>query len=237
MRIPLEEFFDEDPPLIRFADGSFLEGSEYVSRRRQPPPYPKDKIEYWDWTGTIITEESQGTAKRKSSIQYRVIQELIGGNYDVVFDDDDSGEAADVVAVRMEKEEARITVKFYHCKFSKKRTAGARIEDLYAVCGQAQKSVRWMETERSSDLFNHLLRRDPREKDSEPISRLEKGERETLHTLVQMSKSLPVDLEIYIVQPGLSKALVTDDQLRLLSVTETYLMETYGLPFGVIASD
>jgi len=39
-----------------------------------------------------------------------------------------------------------------------------------------------------------------------------------------------------IVQPGLSKAQVSREQLELLSVTETYLMETYRLPFGVIAS-
>lgn len=51
-----------------------------------------------------------------------------------------------------------------------------------------------------------------------------------------MSRLCPVTLKIYIVQPGLSKAQASAEQLELLSVTETYLMETYRLPFGVIAS-
>ena len=46
-----------------------------------------------------------------------------------------------------------------------------------------------------------------------------------------MSRLCPVSLKIYIVQPGLSKAQASPEQLELLSVTETYLMETYRLPF------
>jgi len=34
----------------------------------------------------------------------------------------------------------------------------------------------------------------------------------------------------------LSRANASDDQLQLLGVTQNYLMETYKLPFGVIAS-
>ena len=39
-------------------------------------------------------------------------------------------------------------------------------------------------------------------------------------------------LTIYIVQPGVSKARATPDQLELMSVTENHLMEIYGIPFG-----
>jgi hypothetical protein len=34
-----------------------------------------------------------------------------------------------------------------------------------------------------------------------------------------------------------SKAGISDTQLRLLSVTENYLMETYQLPFAVVTSE
>ena len=44
-------------------------------------------------------------------------------------------------------------------------------------------------------------------------------------------------LTIYAVQPGVSKANVSPDQLRLMSVTENYLLETYQLYFGVIVSN
>jgi len=50
-----------------------------------------------------------------------------------------------------------------------------------------------------------------------------------------MSRSCPVKLSIYVVQPGLSKANATTEKLELLRVTENHLMETYQLPFGVIA--
>jgi hypothetical protein len=46
----------------------------------------------------------------------------------------------------------------------------------------------------------------------------------------------PVFLSVAIVQPGVSCAEVSPDQLHLLGVTENYLMETYQLPFQVIAS-
>jgi hypothetical protein len=43
-------------------------------------------------------------------------------------------------------------------------------------------------------------------------------------------------LAIWVVQPGLSKAAATTNQLVLLAVTELYLNETFAAPFGVIAS-
>ena len=43
-------------------------------------------------------------------------------------------------------------------------------------------------------------------------------------------------LTIHIVQPGLSRARATADQLELLSVTENHLAEIYDIPFVVIAS-
>jgi hypothetical protein len=51
-----------------------------------------------------------------------------------------------------------------------------------------------------------------------------------------MSRLCPVSLKIYIVQTGLSKTQVTREHLELLSVTDTYLMETYRLLFAVIVN-
>lgn len=90
--------------------------------------------------------------------------------------------------------------------------------------------------DRRGELFSHLLARDPRERKGRKVSRLEVGERNDLRKLEAMSKMRPTDLEIYIVQPGLSKAEVSSDQLRLLSATESYLMETRQIPFTVIGA-
>ena len=57
-----------------------------------------------------------------------------------------------------------------------------------------------------------------------------------LQTIREMSYLCPVNLKIFIVQPGVSKRDVSPEQLLLMGVTENYLSETYQLPFGVIAS-
>jgi hypothetical protein len=51
-----------------------------------------------------------------------------------------------------------------------------------------------------------------------------------------MARVWPVNLKIFIVQPGLSKSGATVEQRELLSVTENHLMETYKLKFSAIAS-
>jgi hypothetical protein len=234
------DFFYEYPPMIWFSDGSALEGNDFIPLKTTHPPYDAAKIAGWDWAGINIRKESQGEQKAADSIQARVIAVLMNSAYDMVIDDDGKGEAADVVTIKLIGQAAapsRIDVEFYHCKYSQEAAAGRRIEDLYEVCGQAQKSIAWMSShDKRTDLFTHLLRREARRQEAEGASRYEKGDNELLLTIREMSRLCPVSLKIYIVQPGLSKAHATREQLELLSVTETYLMETYRLPFGVIAS-
>jgi hypothetical protein len=234
------EFFYEDPPMIWFSDGSALEGNDFIPLKTTHPPYDAERIVVWDWTGINIRNESQGVQKEADSIQARVIATLANGDFDMIIDDDGKGEAADVVTIKLIGDAAapsRIDVEFYHCKYSLAAAPGRRIEDLYEVCGQAQKSIAWMSShDKRTDLFTHLLRREARRQEAEVASRYEKGDNDLLLTIREISRLCPVSLKIFIVQPGLSKAHATREQLELLSVSETYLMETYRLPFGVIAS-
>jgi hypothetical protein len=194
----------------------------------------------WDWTGVDLTKESQGKEKEEDSIQARLISTLKNGDFAMIIDDDGKGEAADVVTIKLVGDAAapsRIDVEFCHCKYSLAATAGRRIEDLYEVCGQAQKSIAWMSShDKRTDLFTHLLRREARRQEAEGAGRYEKGAGELLLMIREMSRLCPVAPKIYIVQPGISRAQATREQLELLSVTETYLIETYRLQFGVIAS-
>ena len=105
-------------------------------------------------------------------------------------------------------------------------TPGQRIEDLYEVCGQAQKSITWISSpEKKSDIFTHLLRREAMRQEDGGPSRFEVGGCDLLQTTREMSRLCPVKLSINIVQPGVSKARATRDQLLLLSVAENYLLE------------
>lgn len=234
------DFFYSNPPVLWFSDGSSLEGNQYVQLKVAYPPYDMTKIQAWDWYGVNIRKESQGVRKEPDSIQAKVIRELRDSDYHMIVDDDGTGEAADIVAIRLVGDTtapSRIDVEFYHCKYSQRATPGQRIEDLYEVCGQAQKSISWMSSpEKRTDLFTHLLRREARRQEAGASTRYEVGDGELLQTIREMSRLCLVSLKIYIVQPGLSKANATRDQLELMSVTENHLMETFQISFGVIAS-
>lgn len=236
----LADFFYDEPPLIWFVDGSSLEGNEHVQLKAHQPPYDPEKIQVWDWSGTNLRKESQGPAKDAESIQARVIRELQGNpSYAAIVDDDGKGELADVVAIRLLGEAAsptEIEIELYHCKYSKEDDAGARIGDMYEVCGQAQKCISWMaSSDRQTDMVTHLLRRNAAAEER-GFTRIERGTPEELIRIREISRERAVRVKVFVVQPGISKGKASRDQLELLSVTENHLMETYQLPFTVIAN-
>jgi len=237
---PVAEFFFYNPPVFWFADGSSLQGNQHATLRNSLPLYDATRIETLDWQGISLRVESQGPDKNPMSIQARVIAQLRQRDFSVIFDDDGKGEAADIVAIRSVEEAgepSRIEVEFYHCKFAQGGVPERRIDDLYEVCGQAQKSIVWASSaDKKTELITHLLRRDALRLQKAQPSRIEVGSKEDLLTLRDMSRLLPVTFKIFIVQPGLCKQTPSPQQLALLSVTENYLWETYQIPLGVIAS-
>lgn len=236
----LEKFFYNYPPVIWFADGSSLEGNLLTVLKSEYGLFERSKIIEGDWTGVDLKKESQGVGKETDSVQFRLIQSLLEkGESEIVFDDDGTGEIADVVAIKTDSTESQdlIQLEMYHCKYSKDAAPGARVEDLYEVCGQAQKSVSWMYSqEKQVDLFSHMLKREPKRVGNQEATRFEKGNKQALFEMRERSRVSEVRLAIFVVQPGLSKQKASNAQLELLAVTENYLLETYKIPFGVIAS-
>ena len=154
------------------------------------------------------------------------------GKWDVIFDGDGKGEVADIVALRRTGDE--VSVGLFHCKYSGDEKAGARISDLYEVCGQAQKSVHWREDPRR--MLKHLLHQEDARQKSNAASRLERGTREDIHRISLNARQLAFKYEVFIVQPGLSKAKAAPAFLDVLGATELFLRETFSMPLGVIAS-
>lgn len=237
-RRSLSEWFQDEPPVIRFDSGAYLCYNELFVPR--PPedrqPFSRDQIEAWTWPGTKLKVESQTVAKLKESVQYHVIHRLLSvthdPQYDVVFDDDDAYEAADIVALRVAGD--RLLVHFFHCKYSSSEKPGARVDDLYAVCGQAQRSVYWKSD--VAGLLAHLRQREVSRIDRHNVSRFERGDLIKLDEIARQVHFLTPEFVIFVVQPGLSKAAAETSQLELLAATELYLQETYNIPLGVIAS-
>jgi hypothetical protein len=237
----LASFFYEDPPVIWFADGSSLEGNQYIVLRSPKPLFNSHRAIAWDWTGVDITSESQGEQRQQNTIQARVIRELMQSEeYSVVFDDDGSGELADVVTIRVVgglDAPTKIEIGLYHCKYSQQASPGHRVHDFYEVCGQAQKSIWWAASPlKKGDLLTHLMRRESLRVDKARPTRFERGSIDTLQTIREIAHVVPVSLTVAIVQPGVSKSQLSNDQLQLLGVTENYLSEMYQLGFRVIVS-
>lgn len=236
----LAEFFTEYPPVIWFADGSSLEGCEYVELPSERlPPFPTERLTIVDWTGVDIAKESQGESRKTGTIQHKLIERLQRDtNYEVIFDDDGAGEAADVVAIQVLEHDGRniIYVELYHCKYAG-GAPGGRVDDLYVVCGQAQRSTCWLANHvRRTELFTHLLKRDAMRTSQNRSTRFERGNIHTLTRIRDLSRRCEVRFRVTVVQPGLSVARATRSQLMLLAVTERYLSDTYEIPFSVLCS-
>lgn len=231
----MEQYFDDYPPIIWFHDGSYLHGNDYITFREDIFDFPQNDLEAWDWNEVQIDSESEGFgALNKDSIQYFCIQRLLLENYDIVFNDDNSGEIADIVAIRDEKE--RIVVDLFHLKFALKGEVSNNIENLYEICGQAQKSLIWRHRENNEDLFNRLLKRE-HTKNKNGLSRIRKGSKEDLERLLRVSKIKPIAYNISIVQPAISKQNVSKQILSLLGVTLNHLKKEGGIDLKVIVNE
>lgn len=232
----LSESFGDDSPQIDFGDGSLLIYSHLYSLPDEvaAEPYAPDQIEAWDWSQTNIRVEAQGPEKRADSVQRHVIEALLrdGNVYDIIFDDDGSGEIADVVTLRIT--DGLVQVTLHHCKYSTHDRPGCRIKDLYEVCGQAQKSARWRD--RPKRMLTHMLQREKRRLDRGQSSRFEHGTASFLKRLKVSWQDYRYEFDVRIIQPGLSKAAITEEGQHLLASVETYLLETRGMRLKVIAS-
>ena len=231
----VEEFFQRYEPSVFYADGSCLSGNEYVELKNVPGAFPLDRIETWDWTGVHLDEESQGVGTiNTASVQYHVIEKIRDNDYCVIYDDDNAGEMADIVAMKQTEDE--IVVDLFHLKYAKEGKVSSRIDNLYEVCGQAQKSVHWKFKE-SKDFFRHLYRRMIKKADGQSGSRFIVGNVQDLQKMEALARvKLPMKFSITIVQPGLSHPKITEEQKMLLAVTEQYLLDVANIPLRVIGN-
>lgn len=232
----LSESFGDDSPQIDFGDGSLLIYSHLYALPDgvSVEPYPADRIEAWDWSKVNIRVEAQGLEKRADSVQRHVIDMLLADSdaYDLVFDDDGAGEIADVVSLRVT--EGLVQVTLFHCKYSSADQPGARVKDLYEVCGQAQKSARWRD--RPNRMFTHMLKREKLRLDKGQSTRFELGTPAFLKKLKASWQDYRYEFDVRIVQPGLSRSAISEEGLHLIAGVETYLLETRGMRLRVSGS-
>lgn len=234
------EVFFEYPPIVWFQDNSKMYNDLFFHFNYKSPIFDTKKVIPHNWHGIDITKESQKKTKREDSIQYRILEQLKEEpEYNIIFDDDDSNEASDIIAIKTyESEYNKLIFELYHCKYSSKEQPGGRLKDLYEVCGQAQRSYHWKHN--AIELLNHMNRRNSARIGQSQPSRYEKGGDEELLIIRNMVMSSYCDIEfnIYVVQPGIEKAKLSDSQelLSLLGATDLLLKKT-GNEFYVITNE
>ena len=219
--------------LVTFEDEIVLVEQGFLLRPdRERRLLPVEAIEVADWTGINIKRESQGPDRNADTVQYRTIELLAAeADWEIVLDDDGTGELADVVL--MQRADEDLDVVFAHCKYSSKPQAGARIDDLYDVCGQAMKMNR---SKSVPELLTRRLLRRERDRQSKGATGLVVGTVDTLATIVREARYRKLRAVVVIVQPGMSKAVVTEDMRALLGGTDRFLTDTYGMKLRVIGS-
>lgn len=232
----LASYFSNYPPLIRFADLSELDGNLLIKPQGVDQfVFPEDRIDAWDWDGVDITKESiwKDGAERHDSIQWKVAQTYQDRGFDIVFDDDNAGEAADLVCLK--EEDDYIQLALIHCKFSASEDPGQRVKDVVEVCSQAIRSAKWKW--KFQDLCRHIISRERRLASAERPTRFLVGRSSELNKFIKMSKFKEVRAEILIVQPGVSQISITPGQTILLAATYSYLKETIGVELELVCSE
>ena len=236
-------YLNSNPPLMFFIDGSQLEGSDLAQAFEYEIQYEIDKITTDEFSGVNIKKESEGLDRSNNkSIQYYYINELLKKDYDIIINDDSSGETADIVAMKIDDENENVNIDLFHLKASSEENPGCRLEDLFVVCGQAQKNIRWLDNKNS--FFKTLMSREKRCMNQGKPTRMRKGAIKDLEIAAKkVSMYYTANIEVFCVQPGFSKSsyLSQNEQKkneisRLFAATESYLNLVNKASFNVIGS-
>jgi hypothetical protein len=233
--MPLDSYLDGDPLVLLKVDGSMVQGNyRQYSLNSMDVKLPAGLLEPWDWGATKIHQESMRAERRKDSVQGFTFDK-IADDYSIVFNDDGKGEIADLVAIRESKD--AIYVDLYHCKFCPMTKGvaapGARVEDVYEVCGQASRSVKWLYT--GDKFFNRLMDRYQKGllKD---FDRILKGTPQQLEILRNKCHDHELIFKFVIVQPAISAKKVSKEQLAVLGTSYSYIKSISGSDIKVIVS-
>jgi superfamily II DNA or RNA helicase len=221
----LSEFLDREGSTVWFEQEVVVEGAVLYELERKQAPIDTDKLVVLSWEGVNIRHESQGSHRDPATVQARAAQRLISlADWDVVIDDDGTGEVADLVALKDDGE--RVIVHLVHCKYSATAEPGARVGDLYAVCGQAHRSAH--HRQHIDAMVANLVRRE-RFRQKQGHSGLMVGDEAALFAFQDVVRRRRPALRVTVVQPGLSAANAKARHLQLLGAADVYVAEVaYG---------
>ena len=228
----VSDFFNNYPPKVKFSDQKILEGNLMVSLNLASPNLDKGSFIPLDWDSIDITKESMGFSFDENNIQAYMVKYLKKQNdFNILFNDDGPGEIADIVAIDSNTEE--VIIHMYHCKYSSEIVPGARVSDFYEVCGQAEKSINWLND--PLKVIDRMIKREVKTLRNNN-TRFLKGSLRELRAIQNKLKFHPVQYKMSIVQPGLSISQSTSNINTLLSGVSSYLKDTYSIDLKIYCS-
>lgn len=215
--VALEDYFNSHPLHFFTADCSRLCGQElFPFRPSERVNFDRSKAISIDWLGQnvcIETEYGAGKEGRLSIHDFLKTYLNVEGN-DVVFYDHRSGEIADFVCLSLREDTVWITL--YHCKGSGGAAASERVGDVYEVIGQVIKSLIWIHDNRR--LKRQMLNR------FREGAKFIKGNKDLLDEIFDEARNRMPVFEIVAVQPGISKAQITNKTDRVYGAANDFII-------------
>ncbi len=164
------------------------------------------------WTDCEITVEFDVKNPMRPTVQ-KVLQDklMLEPNNSFIIYDHRSGEAADfIVGKALSTNELEISL--YHCKGAGGKPSGERVDDVYELAGQSVKSSRFQIKEA---LIQHIERR--------TTAKIKGGHSPFLLSdlastskLIEKYEPIDIKLQVFAVQPGLSKGKLTDNVRKIM---------------------
>lgn len=233
--MPFDSYLDAEPLVLLRVDGSMVYGNyRHYSPNSVDVRLLVGLLEPWNWGATKIYQESMRAEQRMDTVQGFTYGKIVD-EYTIVFNDDGKGEIADLVAIRESKD--AINIDLYHCKYCPQTDGvaapGARVSDVYEVCGQASRSVKWLST--GEKFFDRLM---DRYQQSLPkgFDRILKGTPHELEILRNKCHDHELIFKFVIVQPAISSQKISNEQLAVLGTSYSYIKSISGSDIKVIVS-
>jgi hypothetical protein len=233
----LIDYLNSELPHFYLRDCSELRGRHHVPWDDEFEPLEQERLQPRDWTGAgvDITREfykHERAEGEPTSIHEFLKEELMATEAAAIFYDHGTGEIADYIAVHGEEEDLVVTL--FHCKGTKKNrdgtapNPGSRVEDVYEVCGQAVKCIRWLG--REDKLLDNMRRRE-----RDVGSHFLRGDAKQLDKLFREHGRKPL-YRVALVQPGLSKAEINRGCARVIAAANEYLLREISSDLVVLCS-
>lgn len=226
----LIDWLNANPLAMILQGGAILHGRHLIRPSGEPPAFAPARVIVPDWNALTVDIHNEAGLPTNGlqSIHDGLKQYLRSQHPLAAFYDHGTGEIGDFITLF--EEPARLVLRVYHCKaLPRGGNPRGQLEDLFEVCGQAIKSVKWLR--RAEGVCERIrVRQQPAGARSFFV-----GSFDQLDRLVRQ-RTKPLQFEVGIVQPALSAAAIRDGVSAFLSGVDEALQRALGTPMVVLAS-